>query len=46
VTAGATQARRRWVVLATLLVGALSLANTLRLEPGDDRFLAGERRSP
>ena len=33
--------QRRWVVLATLLVGALSLAVTLRLGPGDDRFLAG-----
>jgi len=35
------RARRRWVVLATLVVGAASLALTLRLEPGDGRFLAG-----
>jgi hypothetical protein len=35
------RARRRWVVAATLLVGAVSLALTLRLEAGDARFLAG-----
>ena len=33
--------RRRSVVLVTLAVGAASLAALLRLEPGDDRFVAG-----
>lgn len=40
-TADASLARRRWVVLVTLLVGAVSLGFTLRLEPGDWRFVAG-----
>jgi membrane protease YdiL (CAAX protease family) len=30
--------RRRWVVAATLLVGAVASAATLRIEPGDGRF--------
>jgi membrane protease YdiL (CAAX protease family) len=30
--------RRRWVVAATLLVGAVYLAAMLRIEPGDARF--------
>lgn len=40
-SAHASRRRRRWIVLVTLVVGALSLAFTLRLEPGDDRFVAG-----
>ncbi len=39
--AEAPTTRRRLVVVATLVVGAASLAYTLRLEPGDDRFLLG-----
>lgn len=38
---GAGQARRRAVVLATLVVGSVLLGLTLRLDPGDDGFLAG-----
>lgn len=33
--------RRRVVVIVALVVGTVSGALTLRLEPGDDRFLAG-----
>lgn len=40
-TAESSLSRRRWVVLVTLLVGGASLAFTLRLEPGDWRFVAG-----
>lgn len=35
------EARRRGWVVATLVVGAVMLALTLRLEPGDDLFLIG-----
>lgn len=40
-TTGTSLTRRRWVVLLTLLIGAVSLSFTLRLQPGDDRFLPG-----
>lgn len=40
-SAHASRRRRRWIVLVTLVVGALTLAFTLRLEAGDDRFVAG-----
>jgi len=41
VTSSTGHRRRRWVVAGTLVVGAASVAVTLRLEPGDGRFLLG-----